>query len=572
MATRERLALNRFAQWEAKAQADFATNAVERSIVEGLNPLRQIVGALPDLASTIGTGTVVEATAAGVAAFAAGFAIGTGAKYVLGKLGLFSSPSIPTVTGSRWVKQDPGVWMSGGPVMSAGWLWRYDLSNGSSNNTLYFPSGAVSATTHQTCVGAVSGPGTYQSMGTIAQCGPGQGNFDRGYSWEPITGTVGTTVFDGANPSGYRSYTAPNLADDATTDSAIGDALTGPSGAPLRGCLDYLAGDPTKATPVTGAVDPCGATQGADDGTGTPVSRPDPIDGIVVPSGACSAGSTLDACSGALTTDGLPAEQVTSTVAPSYDPSQPTGAIETTTPAVGSEVMPGTAVAVQTNPQPDGLFTVPMVEPDETYEHYIVRLQALGWVGKMTVTYPFDYNPSKPVHAILAFENQGSRNALTDDFSLTANPDNGNPQDNPTTVTPASTAITNWPGAEGPPLGDGGANGGPGGEAGGPSGGGCGPRSVRPIDPGALADIPHKFPFGIPFWIVTALGSLTGSSSAPTFDLTTPVGPLHVDLSFADDTVTLLRTLVLVVAAIGMLVSLANLLGRFWIDRRAAAG
>ena len=47
----------------------------------------------------------------------------------------------------------------------------------------------------------------------------------------------------------------------------------------------------------------------------------------------------------------------------------------------------------------------------------------------------------------------------------------------------------------------------------------------------------------------------------------TPIGAVHVDLTWMASFVGTMRTVVLVLAAVGMLVSLANLLGRFWIDR-----
>jgi hypothetical protein len=219
---------------------------------------------------------------------------------------------------------------------------------------------------------------------------------------------------------------------------------------------------------------------------------------------------------------------------------------------------PGEAPEVDPDGLEVGTLLLPLPLPNETSVSYRQRLQDRGHLGTITTTHVSTDagNPDKGPDALLATTPAQGTKIMTDTpVQITANPVDWPFPGDGTTGGPGGPGTPGTPGA--PPTG----------------GGGCTRPPIRGFDLPGLAEIPRVIPFGIPFWIADALDGFVTSTGAPEFDVEMPGGidALHIDLAWLTPQVQAVRPIVLICAAIGMLVSLLNLLGRFWIDRKAEA-
>jgi hypothetical protein len=144
-------------------------------------------------------------------------------------------------------------------------------------------------------------------------------------------------------------------------------------------------------------------------------------------------------------------------------------------------------------------ITIPAPNSDETYSHYVGRLQAAGFLGtiKDVVLTADEADPATaPDDVVSTVPVAGTAVAPSTAIDVQTNPDTGAPSSSPSGVTPPAA-----PGISVPSAGT--------------------PCTV--------------FPFGIPCWIATQLGSLSSGAAAPDFTIGCPsfFGScgLHVDLS-----------------------------------------
>lgn len=218
----------------------------------------------------------------------------------------------------------------------------------------------------------------------------------------------------------------------------------------------------------------------------------------------------------------------------------PAGAVVTTTPLPSTIVNPDAAVALRVNPDP---LPVEVLAPaaHETFDGYRDRLRASGFLGDInqhTLTFDAADPDRGPDEVVRPSPQPGTRVDPTTAVSVSTNPPDMPPVD---------------------------------GSVGGTGGGGCDRPPIRPFEFGPVQPITHQFPFGIPFFILSWLDGLGGGGAAPAFDLDTPAGTIHVSMAWLSFVWSIVRPVILACAAVGMLVSLVNLLGRFWIDRDMAA-
>lgn len=156
------------------------------------------------------------------------------------------------------------------------------------------------------------------------------------------------------------SYTIPSAAADATHLQTAEDSL-GTS----------QAGSAWVNATVSGAPDPYGG------GGGTPAN-------VTVPN--CT-GLTSAQCTALLQENG----EIGTITIETLEPGQanvdlPAGAVVTTNPAGGAVVPATTGITVEINPDAaDMPIKLPQPLANETYDDYVARLQALGWVGTATV-------------------------------------------------------------------------------------------------------------------------------------------------------------------------------------------
>jgi hypothetical protein len=181
-----------------------------------------------------------------------------------------------------------------------------------------------------------------------------------------------------------------------------------------------------------------------------------------------------------------------------------------------TDVEAGAWVDTILDPEYDG-FTIPAPEGDETYEAYVSRLVALGYVGEsalVVLTYPETYDPAYDASVIVR-----------------TSPAVGS-------HVPANTAITVYmnpedaPGAveSGAPFCD------------------CPPPDLEPL---TGLDYGENFPFGIFTWVLDTLDVFDAESEAPV--ITVPIigtallgdaQEFTVDFSFWDDYVAWMRSVI----------------------------
>lgn len=330
----------------------------------------------------------------------------------------------------------------------------------------------------------------------------------------------------------------PKGEDDRADLSA--DTHPGSSATPAEQLADAQIADPE------GDVQPSMTEMLLDFASGS--SDTDPVTGeqaapskVTVPS---CAGDLYAECAARLQAHELVPVRTTVTM-PEVDLEKPAGAVLSIDPAGGAQVDPGTTVTVRTNPdEADYPKVVPRPLPGETAEQYRVRVADAGW-------------PDAKIHVITLTE-------------ATADPDLG-PNVVVRTQPPPETRVRPQelpeveiyanPPTMPPPDGGGGGGG----------TGGCERPPIRAFSLPALADVPRTFPFGIPFWIADALDRFVGAGTAPKFTFTFLGYSLTVDMKWTQPAVNVVRPVIIICAAIGMLVALANLLGGFWVDRKTDA-
>jgi hypothetical protein len=206
---------------------------------------------------------------------------------------------------------------------------------------------------------------------------------------------------------------------------------------------------------------------------------------------------------------------------PQTDLEKPADAVLTLNPAGGAAVDTGTSVTVTTNPPPSEYpRMVPSPAAGETYSAYIARLQSLDLVGSVTVLSEANTDTSKgPDEVVRVRPVPGSAVAPGSTVTIEANP---------------STAPA----------------------AGGPTPGPWGVPAIPSLNLEPLSQVTPctVFPFGVPCWIVGALGGFGGSSNCPSwaFPETSFGGSFPIDLCILNPAVAIFRPLALVVAMFGL--------------------
>jgi hypothetical protein len=344
-----------------------------------------------------------------------------------------------------------------------------------------------------------------------------------------FTDQTGTSS-GGTNAKSKIIDTAPTP--PANADALIDQELEKPANQPLVDAVGEILGG------LPGAPDSCWQTSSCDPLVEFP---PPPVSSFTMPNlrglsqAAVAAALTAAGHTGPLNAVVLQPDQADLTVPP--------GGAVVTIPEQGATVTLTAPIEVRFNPGPDAMpRLVPEPHPREKYGDYRSRLLDLGWPDEQIsrVTLPPE----------LADPELGPAEVQ----KITPNPGGGHPPDTPIIVT---TTPDDWP-----EPGDGSAA--------------CTRPTIRDFDLPKISGIPNTFPFGIPLWIGDALGGFSGAGTAPSFDIPMPGGvdDLHVDLAWTQGILDVTRPVILICAAIGMLVSLINLLGAFWIDQQArrAAG
>lgn len=252
------------------------------------------------------------------------------------------------------------------------------------------------------------------------------------------------------------------------------------------------------------------------------------------------------------------------------DVTKPAGSIVTQDHAAGSSIDFSSDLHVNVNPDEDNMpFQYFRPLQGETYDAYVARLQAAGWLGTATyidlteTTGDPDLGPNGvPQVGVRVYP------ATTPTIEITKSW----PYPNPLGLASAPIVVYRNPGTfppvppEDPPT-DPNANNPFPTVPGAITGGDCGP-TVPGIDFSPLTGIDYgdKFPFGIFSYISTVLAPLVADPTAPVFDVPIYVMgnsySIHVDLSPADPYMAVIRLLATIgigIAAVYMLAS--SLLG-----------
>jgi len=204
------------------------------------------------------------------------------------------------------------------------------------------------------------------------------------------------------------------------------------------------------------------------------------------------------------------------------DLTKPAAAVITLTPPAPTIVEQPSTVTVTTNPDTDAMpLALPEPQLDETYDAYVGRLQALGHAGTVERIDLTDatLDPTQGPSAVAStIPGSGTRIAPSSLVKVRVNP---------------ATA---------------------------PAPGGAPGPTVPAIDFSPLSQTSpcNKFPFGVPCWIVGALGGFSGAGDCPNFDVPfTGDGSfgnqaMNVDACIAQPVVDVVRPLLLIGCLFGM--------------------
>lgn len=176
------------------------------------------------------------------------------------------------------------------------------------------------------------------------------------------------------------------------------------------------------------------------------------------------------------------------------DLTKPAGAVLDLSPAPNTSVDPASTVLIRENPDP---LPVTVLAPaaHETYDAYVARLRAAGLTGTITRVDLSDVTLDAqrgPTEVVRTNPTTGTRTAPTTGITVYVNPDT------------APTVGTD------PTTGDGGGDG---------SGGGL--KSIN-FDPLKKATPCNSFPFGVPCWVVGALGGFNAEGHPPNVAMALP--------------------------------------------------
>lgn len=200
-------------------------------------------------------------------------------------------------------------------------------------------------------------------------------------------------------------------------------------------------------------------------------------------------------------------------------------------------------------PSPDPtLLTIPAPLAHETYAAYVTRLRAGGLLGTVSkgVLTDSEVDPSREASEVVTTDPAPGTNVSDATTSVTV-------WVNPARMPSTSTGTDN-----GTDPGDGGS--------------GFRPPTIPAVDFGpiknAVAPACTTFPFGIPCYVLGALGGLSGAGSAPTFTIPLPNIPGHsgnsltLDLSAVQLVVDMLRPLFLLMSFVGLVM---------WLGRKSTS-
>jgi hypothetical protein len=194
-------------------------------------------------------------------------------------------------------------------------------------------------------------------------------------------------------------------------------------------------------------------------------------------------------------------------------------------------------------PAPPTDFALPVPNVNETYDAYLTRLRALGYVGTVTDVEASEAN---------ADPQMGPQGVVSVQDGTSVYRSASWPGTDPTVALGADLTIVHNPDDVPPAEG--------GGEPPGGGGGGGGDCSCPPIDLTPLESVhaSDHFPFGLYAWVRDGL--VGGSdTTAPTFDISFPyTTTMHVDLAVLDPLAIVVRASVLFLATFGVIWSAAH--------------
>lgn len=177
----------------------------------------------------------------------------------------------------------------------------------------------------------------------------------------------------GTSPPAWYSSSAKPIVQSLTGSYTIPAGSASPTQlAQARTDVDASGASAWANVTTSGAPDPYAGSGGA--GTPSQVTMPD-----------CT-GLTQDQCTALLESAGEIGTITIETLSPGgANVDLPAGSIVSTDPAGGAQVDSNTAITISVNPDAaDMPFALPQPLSNETYDQYIARLQALGWVGTAT--------------------------------------------------------------------------------------------------------------------------------------------------------------------------------------------
>jgi hypothetical protein len=379
---------------------------------------------------------------------------------------------------------------------------------------------ATSPIIHAPFWGLVAGTGT----------APGPSNFDPTASG--LTGALGLAAQ--ALSHTYTATVTSPAVQYVRTEAAMSRALTVkpitstayaalPSGQQLSGGTNPARPSSLTDPQLQGALDAINAgTPGAQD---TPDAAATGYIASQFPTTATMpncVGLSQSACTAALTAAGFTGTVTyTPTDLAGADVTKPAGAVVTTPDPAGTTI-PGTGTIVITTNPAEMPILLPQPLLNETYDAYVARLTALGYLGAITFTDLSDTSAETRTgpNAVARLTTTTTVGVQTlSPFAWPAPAPRISPHAaidivrNPSTVPEASTPL--------PPPGGGGG------------GGSC---SCPPLDltPITGASVGSKFPFGVFTWIGHAIGLFDVTPVTPEVHFPVHLGSTSVH-SFADD-------------------------------------
>ena len=280
---------------------------------------------------------------------------------------------------------------------------------------------------------------------------------------------------------------------------------------------------------------------GGTSSNGNPVSPP----GLYAIPSSCAAGGNPTTCESALGAEGFTYQTSIVTDAEAVD-SDGAGNIVEAQPSAGQKVDLSTVVEVDVNPSPLP-FALPAPNTDESYSSYVARLQALGYVGKLTEQTSDSSDDSAGSYYVTS-TSPAAGTLVSPGTAVTINTD-------PTSGTSPASGTDPGDGTD-PSSGTGGAT-----------------APTTPTLPGITipsAPTPcNVFPFGLPCWISNQLGGFSAPAVAPSVKIAIPQifggGSTDIDLGATifgvqlDSLMQYVRPVLLISAAIGLMVWLAGM-------------